>query len=233
MVILEVRDVVKSFGGLRALQDVNLSVAKGEIRAVIGPNGAGKSTLFNVMTGLLSPDTGNVVFDGLVDTPEQRKAVPVEILPIKGVMATLFTESILFIGFYVYLGISGQLSSWINLLLPVLIIIQAMAMLGMSYFLSAVSVFFRDTKDFIQVFITVGLFAMPVLFQLEQVPEKVRFVFYLNPFSYMVWCYRDIFVAHSFEHPWAWLVFPLLSLIALIYGYRFFIKFRPMFSGTL
>jgi len=64
MVLLEVRNVVKSFGGLRALQDVSLSVAKGEIRAVIGPNGAGKSTLFNVMTGLLKPDSGDVVFGG-------------------------------------------------------------------------------------------------------------------------------------------------------------------------
>ncbi len=64
MVLLEVRNVVKSFGGLRALQDVSLSVAKGEIRAVIGPNGAGKSTLFNVMTGLLKPDTGDIVFEG-------------------------------------------------------------------------------------------------------------------------------------------------------------------------
>jgi len=64
MVLLEVRNVVKSFGGLRALQDVSLSVAKGEIRAVIGPNGAGKSTFFNVMTGLLKPDAGDVVFEG-------------------------------------------------------------------------------------------------------------------------------------------------------------------------
>ncbi|HEY5191633.1 MAG TPA: ABC transporter ATP-binding protein [Candidatus Deferrimicrobium sp.] len=64
MVLLEVRNVVKSFGGLRALQDVSLTVAKGEIRAVIGPNGAGKSTLFNVMTGLLKPDTGDIVFEG-------------------------------------------------------------------------------------------------------------------------------------------------------------------------
>jgi len=64
MVLLEVRNVVKSFGGLRALQDVTLSVAKGEIRAVIGPNGAGKSTFFNVMTGLLKPDAGDVVFGG-------------------------------------------------------------------------------------------------------------------------------------------------------------------------
>ena len=64
MGILEVDRVVKSFGGLRALQDVSFSVEKGEIRAVIGPNGAGKSTLFNVMTGLLTPDSGTVSFEG-------------------------------------------------------------------------------------------------------------------------------------------------------------------------
>jgi len=61
---LQVNSITKSFGGLRALHEVRLSVAKGEIRAIIGPNGAGKSTLFNVMTGLLSPDSGEVVFNG-------------------------------------------------------------------------------------------------------------------------------------------------------------------------
>ncbi len=64
--ILDVSRVSKSFGGLRALQDVNLQVEEGSIHSLIGPNGAGKSTLLNVMTGLLQPDEGSITFDGRV-----------------------------------------------------------------------------------------------------------------------------------------------------------------------
>ena len=63
--ILAVRGVAKSFGGLRALQDVHLEVARGSITGLIGPNGSGKSTLFDIITGYQSPDAGEVVFDGV------------------------------------------------------------------------------------------------------------------------------------------------------------------------
>jgi branched-chain amino acid transport system ATP-binding protein len=56
--------VSKRFGGLKALQDIELHVAVGSTHAIIGPNGAGKSTLLNVLTGRLTPDEGTVVFDG-------------------------------------------------------------------------------------------------------------------------------------------------------------------------
>jgi branched-chain amino acid transport system ATP-binding protein len=63
MGILEVQNVNKRFGGLQALDDVNLSVEENTIHAIIGPNGAGKSTLLNCFVGKLIPDTGSVTFD--------------------------------------------------------------------------------------------------------------------------------------------------------------------------
>jgi branched-chain amino acid transport system ATP-binding protein len=62
--VLEVRGLSKSFGGFRAVSNVDLAVAEGEIAAVIGPNGAGKSTLFNLITGHLQPTAGRVLVDG-------------------------------------------------------------------------------------------------------------------------------------------------------------------------
>ena len=62
--ILRIEGLAKRFGGLEALGGVNLSVSRGDFRAIIGPNGAGKSTFFNTMTGLLRPDAGRVVFEG-------------------------------------------------------------------------------------------------------------------------------------------------------------------------
>jgi branched-chain amino acid transport system ATP-binding protein len=62
--MLEVTDVQKSFDGFMAVRGARLSVEKGAVVAVIGPNGAGKTTLFNLITGQLSPDRGDIRFKG-------------------------------------------------------------------------------------------------------------------------------------------------------------------------
>jgi branched-chain amino acid transport system ATP-binding protein len=66
--MLEVRAMSKHFGSLRAVDDVTLMVAPGELRAIIGPNGAGKTTFFNLISGFFPPTTGEIVFDGEVIT---------------------------------------------------------------------------------------------------------------------------------------------------------------------
>ena len=62
--ILEFAEVVRAFGGLRAVDGATFEVAPGSITALIGPNGAGKTTVFNCATGTLRPDSGRVVFEG-------------------------------------------------------------------------------------------------------------------------------------------------------------------------
>ena len=56
--MLNISNISKSFGGIKALNDISLNIEKGKITALIGPNGAGKTTLFNVINGSLKPDTG-------------------------------------------------------------------------------------------------------------------------------------------------------------------------------
>ena len=62
--LLQIDGVGKSFGGLKAVQNVSLSVTEGRLSALIGPNGAGKTTLFALMSGFIKPDTGRVSFAG-------------------------------------------------------------------------------------------------------------------------------------------------------------------------
>ena len=64
MPMLEVKNLGISFGGLRAVDDFNLSIEKGELYGLIGPNGAGKTTVFNMLTGVYKPTEGKILLDG-------------------------------------------------------------------------------------------------------------------------------------------------------------------------
>ncbi|ELZ09223.1 ABC transporter-like protein [Halovivax asiaticus JCM 14624] len=75
MTLLELRDIEKSFGGLRVLEGVSMTVEEGSIQGLIGPNGAGKTTLFNLVSGLLRADTGTIVFDGTDITDRAPKHI--------------------------------------------------------------------------------------------------------------------------------------------------------------
>lgn len=75
-VILHTRQLVKSFGGLHATNNVDFELKRGELRCLIGPNGAGKSTFFKLLTGQLEPTSGQIIFDGsdITDVPTHQIA---------------------------------------------------------------------------------------------------------------------------------------------------------------
>lgn len=74
--LLEINGLTRHFGGVAAVKDVSFSVGEGEIFALIGPNGAGKTTVFNMITGMLAPDAGAMIFMGkpLADMKPHRIA---------------------------------------------------------------------------------------------------------------------------------------------------------------
>jgi branched-chain amino acid transport system ATP-binding protein len=76
MSLLQLEGVSRSFGGVRAVEDVSTTVGEGELFGVIGPNGAGKTTLFNLITGLIPPDRGRVLLGGEDITRKPPSASP-------------------------------------------------------------------------------------------------------------------------------------------------------------
>lgn len=64
--LLEARNITMQFGGLKAVDNLSFSIARGELMGLIGPNGAGKTTVFNMLTGVYTPTSGEVFFDGQV-----------------------------------------------------------------------------------------------------------------------------------------------------------------------
>lgn len=95
MVMLKILNITKDFGGLRALNRVDLEVYAGEIVGLIGPNGAGKTTLFNIITGVQRPNSGSVLFKG-----EDITNTKPHVVAAKGIIRT-FQATIVFSDFSV------------------------------------------------------------------------------------------------------------------------------------
>jgi lipopolysaccharide transport system permease protein len=158
---------------------------------------------------------------------------PVEVLPVKGVLASLVTQAV-----FVALLCSYVLAAYGFLpatygLLPVLMAMQGLFMIGIAYLVSAVSVYFRDVKDLVQVFAVTGVYLVPAFYLPESVPGAFRVVLYLNPVSYLIWCFQDVLFFGRIEHWWAWAVLAPLSVASFYAGYRAFSVLRTMFGNVL
>ena len=158
---------------------------------------------------------------------------PIEVLPVKGVLASLATQVIFLTGLAIYTLATFGYLPWTYAMLPVLMAVQALFMVGVAYLVSAISVYFRDIKDVVQVFGLTGVYLIPAFYLPEFVPPLFRPVLYANPVSYLVWCYQDLLFYGRFEHWWAWLALPAISVAAFFVGHRTFTVLRTMFGNVL
>lgn len=158
---------------------------------------------------------------------------PLDVLPFKGVLTSLFPQAVGTVVMVVYGLVAHGSLPWTYLLLPVVVGLQVVWMLGLAYLLACAGVFLRDIKDVVQLFTTAGIYLMPAFYLPNMIPSLFRPLLYLNPFSYMTWCYQDVVYFGRIEHPWAWAVFACLSFGALVLGTRLFNRLRPQLAGAL
>jgi lipopolysaccharide transport system permease protein len=158
---------------------------------------------------------------------------PIEVLPLKSVFPSLVPELIGGCLLLAYVLVSHGMPPATYLLLPVLIAVQVMAMIGVGFALAALGALLRDLKEIIQIVITAGIYVSPIFYLPDWVPAAFRPLLYLNPFSYMVWCFQDALYFGRIEHGWAWVIFGAGSAACLAGGYRLFRRLRPFFGNVL
>jgi lipopolysaccharide transport system permease protein len=158
---------------------------------------------------------------------------PLEVLPVKSVLATLATQLVSTILLLIYSSIANASLPWTVLLLPLLIGLQVLGLVGLCCVLAPVGAYFRDLRELVQVAVVIGIYLMPLLYLPSMVPQMFRIFLYFNPFSYLIWCYQDVLYFGRFEHPAAWVTYPLLCVASFTMGYRVFRKFKPMVGNVL
>ncbi len=160
---------------------------------------------------------------------------PIEVLPVKSVMAVLFNQAIFMCLFFLFsIFVGGSVGWWTMTLLPLALLLQSMALIGISYVVAAIAVFFSDIRELIKVFTFLGMFTTPILLRVDQVPEIWRILIYMNPFSYMIWAFQDALAGGGqVERGWVWPVYAVLSVGVFVFGHTLFQRLRQMFGNVL
>jgi lipopolysaccharide transport system permease protein len=158
---------------------------------------------------------------------------PIEVLPIKGVVASMITQGIATGFLLIYILIAHHSVPKVYVLFPFYWLMQFLTVSGLCMILAAFGPYFKDIKDFVQVFSVIGMYMMPVTYLPQWVPDMVRPVLYANPFSHLCWCHQDMCYFGRFEHPISWAVLAGLSVPMFAGGFGIFRKLKVMFGNVL
>jgi lipopolysaccharide transport system permease protein len=152
---------------------------------------------------------------------------PVELLPItavcSGMVAQLWSTLLLLAVLVVYGSVGLAL-----LVLPLLLLLQALFTVGLVWFLSCVNILYRDLSQLVSLLIVLLMFVSPIAYTTEMVPAGLEPVIKLNPLSYLIDWYRDSLLLNHVPNWWALGAFSIVTLLALQIGYMYFMRLRKV-----
>ena len=158
---------------------------------------------------------------------------PIEVLPIKIHASILLSQVICTVPILVYMLYRYQALPLAIVLLPLVMGMQFAFLLGCAFILSVLTPFFRDMSELVSMLCTVLLYASPVFYRADMLPEALRPVLAFNPLTHFLTCYRDILQAGTLAHPWSWGISLALAVCAPALGSRLFGKLKPLLGNVL
>lgn len=208
------------------------------LKVRIGDNGPADYTLYlfsGLMPWLFTQDVMTrsapvmIANQGIV----KKVMFPVELLVAKTVLASIQIYSVLFALVVVaVVAVRGEIP-WTLALLPLLIGAHLALCCGLALLLGAITPYFRDTTEFLRIFLSINLFLLPVMYLPEMVPSAMRFVVVLNPFSALIWCYQDVLYFGRIAHPGAWIALAVIAALTLVAGSLVFSRLKSHISSVI
>ncbi|HZT87349.1 MAG TPA: ABC transporter permease [Stellaceae bacterium] len=185
-----------------------------------------------VLSQVMSRSLASVVGNGSII---KQIMFPLELLPLK-VLATPLLYGGVSVAFLICYGVyqAGWEAALVYLWgLPLLLALSLPLIVGLSLILSTLQVFLRDFRELVIIFVNVGIFIHPILYFPDAVPAAVRPIIFLSPFSYLLFCWQDIFYFGAIARPWAWEVTAALVALMFVFGARLFAGAKPYFADFL
>lgn len=185
---------------------------------------------WNFFTTAIQSGTGSVVANGNI---LKKVYFPREIIPISITTSQLVNFLITCVIMFIFILFSGVGFSVHLLLMPLLILIQYLITLALTFVLSALTVFVRDVDHFVSVALTLGFYATPIVYQASMLPEKFQWVLNFNPMAQLVEAYRAILYYHQLPNFTMIGIWGILSVMLLILGYIIFKNLEKSFVEEL
>ncbi len=118
------------------------------------------------------------------------------------------------------------------LFFPVLVVIQMFVILGISLLVASINVFFRDLERLVAIILNMLFYATPIVYALTMVPDRLKFIIYMNPLALLIINYRNIFLYGTID--WGYLgLSALYALVIFLIGYATFNHLKPRFAEVL
>lgn len=185
---------------------------------------------WNFFTTVVQLGSGSIVNDGNI---LKKVYFPREIIPISVATSGLVNFFITFIVMLVFILCSGIGISWSILYFPLIAIVEYLLLLGITFIVSAVTVYVRDLEHLISVFLLMMFYVTPIIYNPEMLPAKFEWVLKLNPMAYLIQSYRDILYFKARPDLSQALMIIILSVALIFIGLFIFRKLEKRFAEEL